>query len=158
MSFDFFFWFFFLIFLIYLIYLIFLFFLIFLIFLIFWFFWFFDFLIFFLFYFTLNFSFLIPAQTGNRIISICVHNDKLPVIFVSRTLTVIEVGCMQNFWINQRLEKNQILWFFWLFDYFRKICLRSYMTEKNQKYQIIKFDSFDFLIILMLKKFLKTDR
>ena len=32
------------------------------------------------------------------------------------------------------------------------------MTEKNQKYQIIKFDSFDFLIILMLKKFLKTDR
>ena len=26
------------------------------------------------------------------------------------------------------------------------------MTEKNKKYQIIKFDSFDFLIILMFKK------
>ena len=51
----------------------------------------------FLFYFTSNFSFLTPAQTANRIISICVHNDKLPVIFVSRTLTVIEVGCMHNF-------------------------------------------------------------
>ena len=34
------------------------------------------------------------------------------------------------------------------------------MTKKNQKYQIIKFDSFDFLIILMLKKnfYRQTDR
>ena len=33
------------------------------------------------------------------------------------------------------------------------------MTEKIQKYQIIKFDSFDFLIILILKKkILHTDR
>ena len=34
------------------------------------------------------------------------------------------------------------------------------MTEKDQKYQIIKFDSFDFLIILMLKKnfYRQTDR
>ena len=31
------------------------------------------------------------------------------------------------------------------------------MTEKIQKYQIIKFDSFDFLIILILKK-ISTDR
>ena len=31
------------------------------------------------------------------------------------------------------------------------------MTEKNKKKQIIKFDSFDFLIILTLKK-ISTDR
>jgi len=34
------------------------------------------------------------------------------------------------------------------------------MTERIQKYQIIKFDSFDFLIILILKKdfYRQTDR
>ena len=32
------------------------------------------------------------------------------------------------------------------------------MTKKIQKYQIIKFDSFDFLILLILKKNLQKDR
>ena len=60
------------------------------------------------FYFTLNFSFLIPTKTGNRIISICVHNDKLPVIFVSRTLTGIEVGCIYLFFS---------FFYFFIFDF-----------------------------------------
>ena len=65
---------------------------------------------------------------------------------------------MHNFSINQRLKKIK---YFHSFDYliiFGLICLRSYMIEKNQKYQIIKFDYFDFLIILILKKKMSSDR
>ena len=37
-----------------------------------------------------DFSCLNLAQTGNSIITMCVHNDKLQAIFVSLTLTLIE--------------------------------------------------------------------
>ena len=115
--------------------------------------------------FTLDFSFSIPAQTENRIFIICVHNDKLLVIFVSRSLTIIEVGCLHNSPINQRLKKIKYydsfdsLIIFWL------ICFRSCKTKKgtpstekskisnNQIWFFWFFDSFDFE-----KKILQTDR
>ena len=64
---------------------------------------------------------------------------------------------MHNFSINQRFKKIK---YFDSFDYFLINFLRNYMTEKIQKYQIIKFDCFDFLIILMLKNnfYRQTDR
>ena len=60
---------------------------------------------------------MIPAKTGNRIFNIRVLNDELPAIFVSSTMT-FEVGCQNNFPINQIFKINQKIWFFWQFDLF----------------------------------------
>ena len=119
----------------------------------------FDFLI------LLLFIFLVLAQTGNRIIIICVHNEKLPVIFVSQALTIIEVGCLHNFSINQRFKKIK---YFDSFDYliiFWLICFRSCMTKKgkpstekskisnNQIWFFWFFDYFDVLIYFWFSNF-----
>ena len=39
---------------------------------------------------------LIPTQTGNRFITMCVDNDKLPTKFVTCSLTLVEVGHSDN--------------------------------------------------------------
>ena len=62
---------------------------------------------------------------------------------------------MHNFSINQRLKNIKYID---SFDSFLINFFRIYMTEKIQKYQIIKFDYFDILIILILKKKISTDR
>ena len=44
-----------------------------------------------------------------ELLTICEHNDEFPQIFVSSTLTLVEVGCMYTISINQRNQKNQNL-------------------------------------------------
>ena len=54
-------------------------------------------------------------KKGNRFITICVHNDYLTEMFLSCTLTFVEVGCMYIISINQRIKKIKRIK---LFDYF----------------------------------------
>jgi len=70
----------------------------------------FDFLLFFyFFYFLIIFDLKVQPRQEVESLTICEHNDKFPEIFVSSTLTLLEVGCMYTISINQRNQKNQNL-------------------------------------------------
>ena len=75
--------------------------------------WFFDF-----FDFLLIFDLKVQPKKEIELLTICEHNDEFPQIFVSSTLTLVEVGCMYTISINQRNQKNQNLWFLWFFWFF----------------------------------------
>ena len=102
--------------------------------------------------FLLDFYFLIPAQTGNRIINMCVYNDKLQATFVSWILTFFEIGCMNKPPNNQIFKISQKNWFLWLFfNLVFKIALWTTIGRSQKNNQIIKnvlifwfFEYFDF--------------
>ena len=51
---------------------------------------------------------LIPAQTGNRIIAICLGDDEFLVILASSLVILVKEGCPDNFWVKQKIK----MWFF----------------------------------------------
>ena len=51
--------------------------------------------------------FLIPAHTGNRISTLCLQKDKLLEIFIRWIMTFIEIRCMYNFSLTQKITKIQ---------------------------------------------------
>ena len=62
--------------------------------------------------FLIIFDLKVQPKQEVELLTICEHNDKFPQIFVSSTLTLVEVGCMYTISINQKNQKNQNLRFF----------------------------------------------
>ena len=90
----------------------------------------FNFLLFFWFsYYFLHSS---PAMTGDGIITMCVHNDSLPQIFVSWTLAFCWGRCMYTVSINQRIKRIRIFDCFYVLNNY-DVTHTSYLNEGQWK-------------------------
>ena len=62
----------------------------------------------------------------------CVHNDKLQAIFVSLTLTLIEVGGFLNFSINQKIKFDSFVTLIILLKC-AKMCAKTNCTQTDNQ-------------------------
>ena len=91
--------------------------------------------VFWFFWFFLIFSVhLIQAETGNRIMAMCVHCDKLLAISVSLTLTINDERYIDNFQIIQKFKNSKKIKEFDYFDCFDYLIIWIIYEVVNTSY------------------------